>query len=650
MPDRYWVGGSGTWDSSSTSNWSTSSGGASGASAPTSADNAYFDGSSDSGAAFTVTIGTGAVCADVIIGDGSTVTALDQTMTLAGSVNWNIHGSMFLPASNLTRTFTGVIFLAASSGSHTITTNGVNPSGSTDVQGALRITGGGSYTLGSALTVGSSAGGVRWQNGSLDTNNYNVTTGVTRFESGGAKTLTLGSSTWTQNWVVWQVVDSANTTINAGTSTIVCGVRFIGGGKTYYNLEQLYITGLTFTVEDVNTFNKITTNDRVNDFQCALFFANNQTVTTLDVQPTQSNLARRTTIASSIVGTPITLTIGTLNAATADFRDITAAGLADWNGSAKSWGDCGGNTGITFPTAKTVYRIGTGNFSNGEWATSSGGSPSAANYPLAQDTMVFDANTTTGTHTIDTGRNLGTLNMSATTAVTLATGGTGTGDQRIPNFYSDVTLSNNVTLTAAYSFQFNPRTSVTQNITSAGKTFDMPITKNGEGTTVLVDDLAMGSARLFTLGLGTLNLNGQKLTTGTYASSNTNTRVLAFGNNGELAVVGSGGTAYTASTSTNKTVTGSGVISMSSGSAKTFVGGGVNYGDVALNQGGAGTLTITGANTFADITNTNATASQLTFPASTTTKVKRLTLSGSSGNLVSLRSSTSATAFTIESV
>ncbi len=42
MADRYWVGGTGTWDTTSTTNWSATSGGASGASVPTTADNVIF--------------------------------------------------------------------------------------------------------------------------------------------------------------------------------------------------------------------------------------------------------------------------------------------------------------------------------------------------------------------------------------------------------------------------------------------------------------------------------------------------------------------------------------------------------------------------------------------------------------------------------
>lgn len=65
MALRYWVGGSGTWDNTSTANWATTSGGAAGASAPVAADSVRFDG--NSGTAAVVTIAATAVCADVIV-------------------------------------------------------------------------------------------------------------------------------------------------------------------------------------------------------------------------------------------------------------------------------------------------------------------------------------------------------------------------------------------------------------------------------------------------------------------------------------------------------------------------------------------------------------------------------------------------------
>jgi hypothetical protein len=62
MADRYWVGGSGNWNS--TSKWSATSGGASGASVPTASDNAIFDANS-AAAHYTVTVTDNATCADL---------------------------------------------------------------------------------------------------------------------------------------------------------------------------------------------------------------------------------------------------------------------------------------------------------------------------------------------------------------------------------------------------------------------------------------------------------------------------------------------------------------------------------------------------------------------------------------------------------
>jgi hypothetical protein len=62
MADRYWVGGSGTWDSFSTANWSATSGGVPGASAPTSADNVFFNAATT----YTVTADFG-VCRNITV-------------------------------------------------------------------------------------------------------------------------------------------------------------------------------------------------------------------------------------------------------------------------------------------------------------------------------------------------------------------------------------------------------------------------------------------------------------------------------------------------------------------------------------------------------------------------------------------------------
>jgi hypothetical protein len=209
----------------------------------------------------------------------------------------------------------------------------------------------------------------------------------------------------------------------------------------------------------------------------------------------------------------------------------------------------------------------------------------------------------------------------------------------------NLTVSTGMTFTAgASSMEFNG-TSGIQQITTNGKTLDFPLTFGGVGGTFqLQDDLTLGSTRTSTLTSGTLDLNNRTMTVESFASNNSNVRAIQFGSGSTLVVVGSGATAFNATNGTNLTTSGTGVISMTSASAKTFVGGGRSY--PTLNQGGAGALTITEANTFANITNTVQPAT-ITFPASTTTTVSVFNVSGTSGNLITINSSTPGTRATL---
>lgn len=85
MADRYWVGGSGTWDGTSTANWSATSGGTPGASAPTAADIAYIDG--NSGASPTITVASTGTAGATIIDSPNATVILSANATLAGTTN-----------------------------------------------------------------------------------------------------------------------------------------------------------------------------------------------------------------------------------------------------------------------------------------------------------------------------------------------------------------------------------------------------------------------------------------------------------------------------------------------------------------------------------------------------------------------------------
>jgi hypothetical protein len=109
MADRYWVGGTGTWDSSTTTHWATSSGGAGGASAPVAADNVIFDGSSGGG-----TVTTDSSIAAVAFG---TLTCGAFT----GTLTFNNHNTSF---ATFNGSGTGTRTINMGSGTMTLTATG----------------------------------------------------------------------------------------------------------------------------------------------------------------------------------------------------------------------------------------------------------------------------------------------------------------------------------------------------------------------------------------------------------------------------------------------------------------------------------------------------------------------------------------------
>jgi len=81
MANRFWVGGSGTWDAASTTNWSATSGGAGGASAPVAADAVIFDSASGSG---TCTTAAGSTCTTLTFNTSTLSLVLGANHTMAG--------------------------------------------------------------------------------------------------------------------------------------------------------------------------------------------------------------------------------------------------------------------------------------------------------------------------------------------------------------------------------------------------------------------------------------------------------------------------------------------------------------------------------------------------------------------------------------
>lgn len=656
---RYWRGGTGTWDATTTTNWSASSGGAGGASVPTSADAVVFNSASNA-TAYTVTCsGTQLRCGSLTIAGPAS-----GNITFTGSTPLAIHGNVSLPATGLTLSYTGSITLSSSSTGKTFTTNGVTLASDIIVDGI-----GCEWSLGSALVDGS-FNYLYLNNGSFKTANYNLTTGNLSVANGfksASTNLDLGSSSVTLGYfgIFVGVSGTANGfTLAAGTSSIYLNYSgaYIASNVLSLTFNNVYYSNTTgiqspsCTVNGSHTFANLSIYGRTGTGVTTVSFNANQTITGTLTLSAGTNAGMRTVLAgnfSTIVpGTTVSLTCNAVSALTdIDFRDITIAGNAVSGGnlSGTRLGNCGGNTGITFSAPKTVYWVGgTGSYYSGsQWATSSGGAGSINNIPLAQDTAIFDNNSGGAGMTVtltDSGTShFGTIDSSARTTNTM-TLATGTAQPRV---YGNWTNSSKITISGNGYIYFSGRS--TQNITTAGATFTQNIYIAGLSNTVNFLD-AFTCSQALSVYSGTLSDNGFNVSLTNTASATvfsfsalTVSVPITLSISGTWTLASSGTTWSGSIVASTVTVNGTGTVSLTSASSKTFAGAGASYSTLTLNQGGAGALTITGNNTFKNITNTySATgATSISFGATSTT-VSSFTASGAASNVLTISGTSAA--------
>ena len=640
---RYWVGGTGTWDATTTTNWSTSSGGAGGASVPTSLDAVVFNtSSSTANAAYTVTIGTGANVRAAAITMGGP--GAGNNITWAGSGNMILHGSFDLTAgtADCTRTFTGGITWSGSTSGKTFNSNGVTLASAITVNGVSA-----EWTLAAALDIGSST--LTVTNGLIDFDTYNLTAGSISSDNGNIRTIDFGTGTATLSGSAPFTAGTTESnrsslTVTASTSQINCSATsptFSGNNQSFYNVSFTSTSAGTVTLNGVNTFNNLSFTGITAAGLKIVSVTANQTINGTFTCSAGTNATMRHFVQSNTLGTTRTLTCAAVSLTDVDFRDITIAGAAA-PASGTRLGDCKGNSGITFDAPKTVYLANNSSAlwsSSGNWALSSGGSVSNNNFPLAQDTVVIDNATlpSGSTITINANYNIGTINMSARTSntMTLATGST------TPAIYGNWINGTGITLSGTGALTFAGRGS--QTITSAGKTFTQQFIINTPGGSVALQDAFTtnrntGGAILLTA--GTFDAQTFNVTvsgaSATVSITGTLTRTLSVGS-GTWTLLGGPGNILDAATATNLTVTGTGTISLTSASTKSFLGGGANYSGITLDNNGAGTLTITDNNTFKDITNTYKGTGAATISIGTTTQtVTQWTGAGESGRVLTV--------------
>lgn len=235
MADRYWVAG-GTGNYNSTTNWSATSGGASGASVPTSADNVFFNASSGVG---TATINVASNCANLNLTGFTGTFAYTNTLTVNGSVlNFGTGGYTVTGASSL-RLLTTM----------TITSNGTTYTGNVDFAGTVTYTLADNMTCSGTLIL--SSGGAQTINGNTlnISGNFNCNNGTGGTTSGTTNFVLNGTGTWScLNPTNTSGNIRNNLTINTAGTITISGTVNKGGGTFTYTAGTVVDTGATLAL------------------------------------------------------------------------------------------------------------------------------------------------------------------------------------------------------------------------------------------------------------------------------------------------------------------------------------------------------------------------------------------------------------------
>lgn len=627
MANRYWVGGTASWDTTAGTKWATTSGGGGGSAVPTAADDVFFDAAS--GANTVTKVGSG-VCRSLNFTgftgtfDGSGFINIGTSTPGPGNIALKLVPGMTWNHTNL------ISFVSTSATQQTIDTAG-KTLGSVTFAGSS-----GSWILASDLTVTSSIGQTL---GTFNTGNYNVTTSTWSVSGGSGKVLTLGSSTITitgsgsaLNW------STGFFTLNAGTSHIILTAATGLGGSAGLNFYSMTRSG-SGSFLTPSTFNAVnfTRTGAAGNATCSWLLSGTATISGTLTTTGDSQGFRVEVKGNGDGGTQYTIDAASLAVSNTDFTDINATGSATWDFSASdSVGDFGGNTGITFPAGIDLYWTGAATTSTsnaGNWSLTSGGG-SAPRSPLPQDTMLWDS--------------------AGTYPATIAFHGQRYGDID----FTGVPVATQISFNGSLKVKGNVDAS-NPNITMSGSATLIVLV--GGSKTITMGALTGWTVAAFIARSGTITLGGDFTNNNTFqiganTTFDTDDYTLNIGsfNNSTTSIIylrdstiyHSGGTWSAIAGGTFDA--GTSKIIMTSGSNKTFTGAGFTY--YHVESAGSANFTLNGSNTFHSLYISGVTGAARQFrtqSGTTQTILGWMVVKGTSGANITVDSSTSGVQNTI---
>lgn len=482
MANRYWVGGTGTWNGTNTTNWSDTSGGTGGFSVPTSVDDVFIDANSGTG---TITFSGASVKSVDFTGyTGTFATPSVAGFALYGNMTLSSTMIMTSSANNLQMTFLAPATLTTNS--YGISIVKIETPNGTDVVNQV-----------GALSTSS----LIHNRGTYNTNNYTLAVGSFQNQYGwgsAIRVLNLGTSTVSAGSGTYFVYDGVgtNTTINSSEASFTTGSGgTVGAPLTWKNFSYNWAQGNStitinhpLTVLDtctlqntninaplvVNNLNVMRNNTNPATSTITIGAASASVIGSITINGVLDTLyvygSSQAQIVSSVTGLARNIVFNGTVASTCKylhFRDIIFTGTGTLSDSGGAYiGDLGGNQNL-FVTPKTVYwnKSGGGNwYATDAWALTSGGT--VGDYvPLPQDTAVIqDTGLNAGaTITINSAIYVSGIDCSTRTlAATLTTSGNCV-------FMGDIKLSSAMTYSSSALNYFRKRG--IQKITSNGARF-----------------------------------------------------------------------------------------------------------------------------------------------------------------------------------
>jgi len=553
MANRYWVGGTGTWDATAGTKWATTSGGTGGQAVPTTADNVFFDANSG---ANTVTIGSGTAICNALNINAFTGTLAFGTNSITISGN---SAFMFSGGSGYTLTGTPLCILNSTS---TTGTRTISPGGASEANSmSFNITGG-TDTITSSTTAGTAT----FKNlnltgfaGTFANTTKTIYGDLTLPSSGSGATISAGVNTITfASTLVQQNITSNGFTMDfpitvSGTQTVqLVGNLTIGSTRTF-----------TFTSGNLNLNN--------NTLSCGIFSSTNSNTRSIAFGTGNITLtgnsatvwAMSTATGFTLTGTPqVNLT----------YSGSTGTRTISHSNTAGAVGELGAIS-FTFSASSDAITLTSNSFIK-NLIFSSGSTNTVANstiYVYGNYTLASGMTLTAGTNNTTFLSGLSTQQNITTNSVTLdfpvfigasitPTGITGSGStvtvtyastSTFPAVGSTITVANVVP--SAYNGTFtvvsSSNTGLTYSSSATGTVTTFGTVSLASCTVQLQDAMTMGTSRTLTYNSGTLDLNSKTLTTGFFSANNAAPRNILFGT-GQINVAGSNGSVWSSSSAT----------------------------------------------------------------------------------------------------